>query len=161
MSGPYAFICTRTTADFIVPVSASSQAEFNRKVHNAFKGLVGGVMQVGDLKLRPTQAAVANHLLCDGSTITRAQFPQLVELLNPGESTATLPDYSGALTVAAPTVTQTTTDAATVSTTGTTVTTPPADTAGGTTGGNVPSGGRLPPRLYDELRDNPAGTHEP
>lgn len=145
MSGPFAFICTKTTADFIVPVSAASQAEFNRKVHNAFRGLVGGVLQVGDIRLRPTQAAVANHLLCNGATITRAQFPQLVEFLNPGASTATLPNYSGALTVATPTVAQTTTSTGTVSTGGATSSQP----TGGTAGGNVPSGGRLTPRLYE------------
>lgn len=140
MSGPFAFICTKTSADFVVPVTANSQAEFNRRVKGAFSGLVGGVLKVGDIKLRPTQDAVANHLLCDGSTITRAQFPQLVDLLNPGESTATLPDYSGALTIATPTVTQETTAAGTVSTGGTVDTDNPA---GGSTGGNVPSGGRL------------------
>lgn len=149
MSGPYAFICTKTTADFIVPVSASSQTEFNRKVHNAFKGLVGGVLRVGDIKFRPTQDAIDNHVMCNGATITRAQFPQLVELLNPGASTATLPDYSGALTVATPTVTQTTTDTGTVSTGGATG----GQSTGGTTGGNVPSGGRVRPALYENVSE--------
>lgn len=140
MSGPFFFIATKTTADFVVPVSASSQAEFNRKVHNAFSGMVGGVLRVGDIKVRSTESALANHLLCNGATITRAQFPQLVELLNPGQSTATLPDYSGALTVATPTVTQTVSAGGTVSTGGAVDTSAPA---GGSTGGNVPSGGRL------------------
>lgn len=148
MIGPFAFVCAKTTADFIVPVSAASQVEFNRKVHNALKGMVGGVLRVGDIKFRPTQDAVANHLLCDGSTITRAQFPQLVDLLNPGGGTATLPNCSGALTVATPTVTQTTTSAGTVSTGGTVT----EGGTGGTTGGNVPSGGRVAPRLYDKYQ---------
>lgn len=147
MSGPFAFICTKTSADFIVPVSASSQAEFNRKVHNAFSGLVGGVLRVGDIKFRPTQDAVANHLLCDGSTIYRANFPQLVDLLNPGADSAALPDYSGALTVATPTVTQAVETGGTVSTGGTTT----GGTTGGTAGGNVPSGGRVSRGGFDDF----------
>lgn len=146
MSSLYFFIATRTTADFIVPVSAHSQAEFNRKVHNAFQGLVGGVTRAGDIKLRPTQDAVPNHLLCDGSTITRAMFPQLVEVLNPGGTTATLPNYTGGLSATAPTVTQETQNGGTVSTGGTVT----EGTTGGTTGGNVPSGGRPRRGAYGE-----------
>ena len=139
-SSRFTFIAAKTTADFVVPVSAINQTEFNRKVANAFKGMVGGVLRVGDLKDRPTQTAVPNHLLCNGATIERLQFPELVEFLNPGADTATLPDYTGAVTITAPTVTQTTTDAGTVSTGGTVT---DAGQVGGTTGGNVPSGGRV------------------
>lgn len=140
MSARYTFICARTTADFIVPVTASSQTEFNRKVANAFKGMIGGVLRVGDLKDRPTQDALPNHLLCDGSTIQRANYPELVEYLNPGAASATLPDYSGAVTITVPTVTQTVSPAGTIATEDTT----PVDQGGtgGTTGGNIPSGGR-------------------
>lgn len=138
----FSFICVRTTADFVVPISAPSQQEFNRKVANAFKGMVGGVLRVGDIKDRPTQDAVANHLLCNGATIERARFPELVEYLNPGANTATLPDYSGALTISTPTVTQTVDASGTVSTGGTVT---DAGDAGGTDGGNVFSGGRIRP----------------
>ncbi len=148
MSDRFTFICTKTTADFVVPISAPNQAEFNRKVKNAFAGLVGGVLRIGDLKDRPVQDAVPNHMLCDGSTITRAQFPELVELLNPGGSTATLPDYTGALTITAPTVTQTVDDSGTVST-GATV--GDAGDVGGSTGGNVTTGGRVKPISGDIL----------
>lgn len=141
MSDLYAFICTRTTADFIVPVSASSQPDFNRKVHNAFQGLVGGHLNVGNLLLRPTQDAVQDHLLCDGSTIQRAQFPLLVDYLAGATATeAVLPLYTGAVNFGAITVTQTTSPSGTVSTGGTVT---PAGTVGGTTGGNVVSGGRF------------------
>jgi hypothetical protein len=106
------------------------------------RGLVGGTLTVGDLKDRPTQDALANHLLCDGSTITRAQFPQLVDYLaGTGAATATLPDYSGAVTITAPTVTQTTTTSGTVSNSGTTPT--DAGDTGGTIDGNVLSGARV------------------
>jgi hypothetical protein len=139
VSDIYVFICTKTTADYVMPSSGVNQVEFNRKVRGAFAGMVGGVMQVGDLKLRPNQNSIANHLLCDGATITRAQFPQLVEFLaGSGAASAVLPNYAGALNMPTPTVTQTTTES-TVSS-GETVTN--AGTVGGTTGGNVLSGGR-------------------
>lgn len=141
MSSPlFVYICTKTTADFIVPVSAASQPDFNRKVHNAFQGLVGGVLRVGDLTFRPIEAPIANHLLCDGSDITRAQYPQLVDLLAGTSATeATLPDYTGSVEATAPTTPETTTDGGTVSGGGTVDTSNPT---GGSTGGNVPSGGR-------------------
>lgn len=140
MNTLYIFICTKTSADFIVPVSAASQAEFNRKVHNAFQGFVGGVLKAGDLKFRPTQDPIANHLLCDGQTITRAQFPQLVDVLAGRDANeATLPDYTGSIVAARPSVTQTISDGGTLSTGGSVDTSAPT---GGTTGGNVPSGGR-------------------
>lgn len=142
MSALYVFICTKTTVDFVVPVTASSQQEFNRKVANAFRGMVGGVLRVGDLKFRSTQAAVANHLLCDGTTIQRTQFPELVDYLGgTTASSAVLPDFSGSLAVAVPTVTQTVEQGGTVNTGGTV--TDQGET-GGTTGGNVVTGGRIP-----------------
>jgi hypothetical protein len=141
VSDIFVFICTRSSADFVVPSNAMSDADFRRKVHNAFQGLVGGRVTVGDLKLRPTQAAVADHLLCDGSTITREQFPLLVDYLaGAAATTAILPLYAGALTAPALTVTQTTSPSGTVSTGGAVT---PSGTVGGTTGGNVVSGGRF------------------
>lgn len=138
MSNLFAFICTRTSADFVVPVSAPSQGDFNRKVHNAFRGMVGGHLNVGDIKFRPTQDAVQDHLLCDGSVVQREQFPLLVDYLaGAGAAQATLP--APPFTFGTVTVTQTTSDSGTVST-GTPAT--PAGTVGGTTGGNVVSGGR-------------------
>ena len=153
MASPmFVFIATKTTADFVVPVSAASQSEFNRKVANAFQGQVGGVLRAGDLKFRPIETAIPNHLLCDGQTITRTQFPQLVDVLNPGGSTATLPDYTGSVEAAAPTETQVISDGGTVSTGTPTPTPPPSGGTGGTTGGNVPSGGR--PLRQDAVAEN-------
>lgn len=138
MSDLYAFICTKTTADFIVPATALSEGDWRRKVSLAFAGLVGGYMTVGDIKFRPSQAALANHLLCDGSTISRDQFPLLVDYLaGPTATEAVLPVPP--FSFPAPTVTQTTTGGGTVSTGGTVS---DAGDTGGTTGGNVPSGGR-------------------
>ena len=136
----FAFICTKTTADFVVPENARDVADLARRVRIFSRGLVGGTLTVGDIKFRPDENAVANHLLCDGSTINRSNFPELVEYLNPGGTTATLPDFTGALTVPAATVTQTVSDSGTVSTGGTVT---DAGDTGGTTGGNVGSGGRV------------------
>ncbi|MES2905179.1 MAG: hypothetical protein V4696_13415 [Pseudomonadota bacterium] len=148
----FTFICARTTADFVVPLVAPNQAEFNRKVSLAFRGMVGGMLRVGDLLDRPVQDAVPYHLLCDGSEISRSQFPDLVDLLNPGAETANLPDYTGAVTITAPTVTQEVDDGGTVSTGGTVT---DAGDVGGSTGGNVPSGGRVRQFLTDETADLP------
>jgi hypothetical protein len=140
-SDRFTFICTKTTADFVVPVNANSQQEFNRKVANGFRGLVGGVLKVGDLKDRPTEDAIPHHLLCDGTTIQRAQFPELVNFLAGASATeATLPDYAGAVEITTPSAEHTPSSGGTVDS-GTT----PTDSggAGGTSGGNVPSGGRV------------------
>lgn len=150
----YVFICTRTTYDIVVPNTDRDVLKFMRRVHNAFNALVGGFLQAGDLKLRPSSDAISNHLLCDGSVLDIASFPQLGALLGStyggdGVTTFGLPDYHGAaLTVPALTVTQVVTPGGTVSTGGT-VTTPttPAQT-GPSTGGNVVSGGR--PRTLSE-----------
>lgn len=149
----YVFICARDTYPINVPQFAISEADYRRKVSNAFSAISGGFRRVGDLVLRPNASAFDDHLLCDGTVIQRASFPQLVTYLaGATASSATLPDYRGAaLTVAAEadTPTQVISDGGTVSTGGT-VTTPttPAQT-GGTTGGNVSTGGRRP-RTLDE-----------
>ena len=149
MTAPvYVFICTRTTYDIVVPNSDRDIGKFMRRVHNAFSALVGGFLQAGDLKLRPTSDAISNHLLCDGSVLEIASFPQLGSLLGStfggdGTTTFALPNYHGDVLAVPPlTVTQVVTPGGTVSTGGT-VTTPtnPSQT-GPSTGGNVVSGGR-------------------
>lgn len=148
MTAIYAFIATETTNEQAIPTNETSQAEFNRKVALGFRDLSGGTTYVGDIKFRPTQAAVPKHLLCDGSVLQAESFPQLFAYLGntfggDGLTTFALPDY-GNQPIAVPTitVTQTVDQGGTVSTGGE-VTTPgtPAQT-GGTDGGNVPSGGR-------------------
>ena len=141
----YTFICTKTTADSVIPSTAPTQAEFNRKVVNFSRGLVGGVLRAGDLKDRPVQSALANHLLCDGSLLSPTGFPELFSVLGTtfggnGTTTFALPNYTGAATITAPTVVQTVTPSGTVDTGGAVV---DAGDTGGTEGGNVPSGGRI------------------
>lgn len=140
MSQPFAFICTRTTADVVIPRITSTQAEFQHRVSGAFGAIVGGFLRVGDIKFRPNENPIPNHLLCDGSTISRLQFPELVQFLAGDATEAELPDYSGTLEVAPATEEQTTTPSGTVETPATV----PVDQGdvGGTDGGNIPSGGR-------------------
>lgn len=141
----YSFICNKTSADFVIPSAANSLPALAVRVSNFAKGLVGGVLRAGDILDRPTQTPIANHLLCDGSLQEIASFPQLYAALGTtfggdGLTTFGLPDYSGALTITTPTVTQEVSESGTVQT-GDTVVTDEGDT-GGTTGGNVVTGGR-------------------
>ena len=116
----------------------------------------GGFTQAGDIKLRPNQNAITNHLLCDGSTLTITDFQQLYDEIGTtfggdGITTFALPDYSGqALTVPALTVTQTVTDSGTVSTGGTVTQPSGSGHTGGSTGGNIPSGGRVRRLPYEQ-----------
>ena len=104
---------------------------------------------VGDLKLRPNGNAVPNHLLCDGSAISRIQFPELFAFLGTsegagdGSTTFNIPNYLGtALSVPATAPAQTITESGTVEDpTPVTSPTDPGQT-GGTSGGNVVSGGK-------------------
>jgi hypothetical protein len=145
----YVFICTKTTADAALPTTSYNQNDFNRRVSNTFRAFNGGRLVCGDLKLRPTANAVANHLLCDGSEISRTQFPELFRLLGESEgagdgtSTFNLPNYLGSAleipdTAPAQTITEHGTIASPVP-----VTEPmePGE-IGGTEGGNVLSGGQ-------------------
>lgn len=145
----FPYIATRSTANFVVPARASSQDGFNRNVSNAFSGLIGGHLTAGNIVFRPVSAALANHLLCDGSILEIDSFPDLYEAIGTmfggdGLTTFALPDYINAALETAPTApTQTTDDGGTVTNEDGTVTEPtdPGET-GGTTGGNTPSGGR-------------------
>lgn len=151
----YCFIATKTARDTVVPARARTQNDFNRQVRGAIGGMAGGKTLAGNLLLRPTQAAVANHLLCDGTVLDIIDFPELAAYLGTtfgGDGTTTfgLPDYSAqALAVPALTVTQTVSTAGTVSTGGTVTQPSGAGQTGGSTGGNVPSGGR-PRQPYEQ-----------
>jgi hypothetical protein len=153
----YVFICTLSTYERAIPAQGLTQAEFQRKTALAFADITGGTTRAGDLLLRPTQDAIANHILANGAVYNRDVFPQLFEYLGAtfggdGVTTFAVPDYTNdALAVPALTVTQVVDTGGTV-TTGGAVTTPttPSET-GGTEGGNVPSGGRFNRILEDRL----------
>lgn len=152
MSSLFIFIATKTTADIALPTQARDQADYNRRVKNAFVAQNGGKLTVGDLKLRPNGNAIPNHLLCDGSAISRISFPELFRFLGTsegagdGSTTFNLPNYLGApLAVPAEAPAQTVTESGTV-TSGETITQPTGGgETGGTDGGNIVSGGRPTP----------------
>jgi hypothetical protein len=138
----YVFICTKQTYPLSVPQYTINQADHYRKVHNAFAAIGSGFRRVGDLVLRPTADAFDDHLLCDGSTLNRDSFPQLAAYLSPGTDTFTLPNYLTGLTFASSAPVQTVSEGGTVSTGGAVITPTDPGQTGGTTGGNVSSGGR-------------------
>lgn len=122
---------------------------FVRRVRNAFAAQRGGVLYAGDLKLRASSDAIANHLLCDGSTLNIADFPQLYEVIGTtfggdGVTTFALPNYFDDVLAIPPLgdVTQEAEPGGTVNTGGTVTTPSGSGQAGGSVGGNVPSGGR-------------------
>ena len=145
MSVLYTYICTKSTADPFIPSTAPSQAIFNRDVSDAFAALAGGHTVVGRLAFFPVQRSVPNHLLCDGSEVPRASFPELFDLLGNTQGSPVnganfvLPNYIGTVEAAPTAVAQTVTEG--------TVSTPPP---GGVTPaptetpiyGDVDSGGR-------------------
>ena len=149
MSDIFLFICTKTTADVAIPNRAFDQGEFNRRISNTFKAQAGGHLTVGDLKARPNGNAIANHLLCDGSEVSRVQFNELFRLLGEtegagdGATTFNLPNYMGApLEVPADGPTQNISEQGTVDN-AVPVTEPSGSgEIGGTEGGNILSGGQ-------------------
>jgi hypothetical protein len=154
----YAFVATKTTADFVVPASASSQGHFNRNTSNAFAGLVGGHIVAGDIKLRPVSTAIANHVLCDGTVYDYDQFPDLFAVLGDtfggdGITTFAVPDYvNTALSTATTFPDQTVDTSGTVTNEDGTVSEPSGSgETGGSTGGNQPSGGRPDRELNVDL----------
>lgn len=104
MSVLYTYVCTRSTVDPVVPSRQINQAIFARDVSDAFTALVGGHNVVGRLAFFPVQRSVPNHLLCDGSEVAKADFPELYEFLLDSQGTASggayfvLPNYVGGLT---------------------------------------------------------------
>jgi hypothetical protein len=145
----YWFICTNAAYPAAIPVVAGSQLEYNRRVANGLAGLSKTRHEVGDLLPRPTSDPVNNHLLCDGTAISRTGFPQLFKVIGTtwgagnGTTTFNIPNLVG---TAIPNAT--TTPPQTVTETNVTVGTPtitqpsaPAET-GGSRGGNFTPGGR-------------------
>jgi hypothetical protein len=152
----YVFICTKTTAATVVPARYNDQNEFNRKVKGAFVANQSGHLQAGRLAFFSVPDAVPNHLLCDGSILDRVSFPQLFEHLRDtfggdGVDTFAIPDYRGDIfAMPSDTPAQSVSDGGTVSTGGTVS----SGATGGTTGGNVVSGGKPVP-LADNTDINP------
>ncbi len=145
----YWFICAREAYPAALPVAASSQGDFNRKVTNTVAALRKSRHGIGDLLARPNANAIPDHLLCDGSPVLRTSYPQLFKEIGTewgaGDNVLTfnLPNLTtAALPLPATVPPQVIGDGGTVSN-GAPVTNPTAPgQAGGTSGGNVGTGGR-------------------
>lgn len=149
MSDVFVFICTKSTADVAIPTRAFDQAEYNRRIANTFKAQAGGHLTVGDLKFRPNGNAIPNHLLCDGSAVSRTQFSELFRLLGEAEgagdgaTTFNLPDYmGGAIEVPTDGPVQNITEQGTVDNQIPVEEPTGSGEIGGTEGGNILSGGQ-------------------
>ena len=144
MSEIYVFIATRTTYERVIPTQNVTQAKFNRDVAMAFQDFTGGTVRAGDLAFRTKPDSIANHLLCDGSEQDQISFPELYEYLGVngavGVGKFKLP--GAPFTFSATTPTQVV-EGGTVSTGGTVTQPSGAGQTGSSTGGNVPSGGRV------------------
>lgn len=151
MAAVYWFICSRAAYPVVVPTVASNQNNFNRQISNAIGGLRNSRHGVGDLLARPISKAIKDHLLCDGSAVSRISFPQLFAEIGTewgagdGAETFNLPNLIGTVLPVPATAPEQTIADSTVST-GETITEPtsPAET-GGSEGGNINTGARFRP----------------
>lgn len=106
MSSVYAYICTKQTADPFLPPATIDLRTLARDVSDGFYALQGGYFRVGQVSLFPVQRAVANHLLCDGTEISKVSFPELYQYLGDSQGTPAdpenfvLPNYVGSLEAA-------------------------------------------------------------
>lgn len=145
MSELFSYICTKQTADPFIPPTTPNLTILARDVSDSFYALQGGYFRVGQISLYPVQRAVANHLLCDGSEVSKVEFPELYDYLGDSQGTPAdpdnfvLPNYIGALDPAT-TATPETVEGGTV-----TSETPsnPGTGAGGSIDYAVDSGARL------------------
>jgi len=155
MTAPvYVFISTGKSRRAAVPNYAKTQAEFNRRVRvvlNADANITT-VAPPGTLMFRLTEDAVAGHVLCDGSVLNMIDFPELGTYLGTtfggdGVTTFGLPNYyDDVIAVPSLGVVQTVSTGGTVSTGAPVIQPTQPGQTGGTTGGNIPTGGRSRPR---------------
>lgn len=154
----YWFICTRQAYPPALPRVAANQATFNRAVANAMAGMLNARRGVGDMLARPVSTPITDHLLCDGSAISRLAFPQLFAVIaetwgaGDGSTTFNLPDLINVTLPVPPeappqVITGTTVGDGTAGTTS-----PDPGVTGGGSGGDVNTGGRPDrPRSYPGL----------
>lgn len=87
MSQFFCYISTKSTADPYLPARTVSLDVLARDVADAFEAISGGRFEVGKLAFYPVQRSVPNHLLCDGSEVSKASFPELYRYLGDVEGT--------------------------------------------------------------------------
>lgn len=102
MSELFTYICTRSTAHPYIPPFEPDIRRLSRDVSDAFVAIIGGHLDVGELKFFPVQRSVPNFLLCDGREVPKISFPELFSYLGTTQGTAVdpdsfvLPNYIGA-----------------------------------------------------------------
>jgi len=146
----YAYICTKQTADPYVPAAVVNLEMLARDTSDGFYALQGGYLRVGQISFFPVQRAVPFHLLCDGSEVSKAAFPELFAYLADNEGTPVdpdnfiLPNFIGAIDPATTATAETVVDG--------TVTSETPSSGGGGSGGSIDyavnSGGRYRPYYY-------------
>lgn len=103
MSELFAYIATKQTADPFIPPMTQNVNKLARDVSDGFSALQGGYYRVGEISFYPAQRAVANHLLCDGTEVSKVSFPELFEYLGDSQGTPAdpenfvLPNFVGTL----------------------------------------------------------------
>lgn len=142
----YWFICTRQAYPAALPRMSANQAAFNRAAANSIAGVLKARHGVGDMLARPISKPIADHLLCDGTAISRLAFPQLFAEIGEawgagdGSTTFNLPNLINVVLPVPPTAPPQVITGTTVGdgTPGSPSTTSP----GGGDGGDVNTGGR-------------------
>ena len=147
MTQLFGFIATTTSYAHVVPQGPMAQEQFNRKVANAFAGNAGRLTQVGEIIFFPISTPnMANVVLCDGKELSSDAFPELSDFLGTSQGVASVGNFvlpNTTTFVFAPTVPVQTVDPAGTVITGQPIVEPTAaGETGGTTGGNVDSGGK-------------------
>ncbi len=146
MSEVFTFVATRTTYATTIPLGLSSFPELVRRVRDALKA-TSYPTRAGELRDFPLSTAIPGFLLCDGSEVAQADFPELYAYLGSSQGTPVtatnflIPNYVGTKTQA-PTAPSQTIAGGTVSTGGTVTSPTQPGQVGGSSGGGVVSGGR-------------------
>lgn len=142
----YTFIATKTTQPATIPSFVTSLQDLVYRLRGVLRTNDYPLI-VGELREFPLSTAQPNFLLCDGSEVPKDAFPQLYTYLGDTQGTPTdsanfvLPDYQGTK-YQAPTYPTQEATGSDVNTGGTVTTPSGSGQAGGSVGGNVPSGGR-------------------
>jgi hypothetical protein len=157
MSVFYRFIATKTTYASTIPSTVQGFADLVYRVRKALLA-TSYPLRVGRFEDYPLPKAIPNMLLCDGSEIPIASFPELYAYLGDSQGAPVdplnfkLPNCVGVSTPAPVYPTQVVTGGDV--NTGGVITEPtqPGQT-GGVAGGNPPSGGRPPATPINRLPD--------
>ena len=142
----YTFIATKTTQPATIPSIVTSLQDLVYRLRGVLRTNDYPLI-VGELREFPLSTAQPNFLLCDGSEVPKASFPQLYTYLGDTQGTPTdsnnfvLPDYQGTKAQAATYPTQEVTGSD-INTGGTPSEPSGSGSAGGSTDYNPPSGGR-------------------